>query len=166
MEGSSGPGMPKMNVPLTTGERITVVGAALFFLSTFVFNWYTISSPLAPGVSVSVEGRTGMTWIAILLAIVAVIEILARKFGNLKLSPKPGSLHLGFGAVGFLITLLRLFVRPSAPAGIDVGLAFGIFISLILAAVWAYGSYMMYSQPPAAASMPSNPTGDGGFGSS
>jgi hypothetical protein len=147
----------EMKGKLTTGEMITLGGAVAFLLSVFLFDWYKVTvSDLGLGIGggeYRVGSRGGLTTIAILLAIVAIAEILARVVGGLKILPNPGQVHLIIAAVALVIVILRFFLKPSVPAIVSdivsVKLGFGIFISLILAAVWTYGAYMMYSQPAA-----------------
>ena len=142
MEGSNGPSMPKFDMSkMSMGEKLTLGGAALFFLSAFIFKWYTVGSGL---IQISVHGRTGINWVPILLALAAVVEIVARTAMGKSFLPNPKQTHLAIATVSFVIMVIRIFWKPSSGfAGVDVSLAFGFFISLILSGVWAYGALTM-----------------------
>jgi hypothetical protein len=149
---------------ITTGEKITLGGAALFLISTFAFNWYKVS--VAGFGSATGSSRGGITFIAILFSIVAIVEIVLRRFfGNTMLQGQPiGKIHLGLAGGAVIIMILRIFIKPSVPAGligVSVSLTFSFFISLILSLVWGYGAFMMYSAPAEPSSM-----GGGGMGDS
>ena len=141
---------------VTTGEKITLVGAALFLISAFAFNWYKVS--VAGFGSVTGSSRGGITFIAIVFAILAIVEIVLRRVvGNTMLEGQPiGKIHLGLAGGAVIIMILRIFIKPSVPAGligVSVGLTFSFFISLILSLVWGYGAFMMYSAPTEPSSM-------------
>src|SRR5436309_3782579 len=129
---------------VTTGEKITLAGAVLFLISAFAFNWYKVS--VAGFGSVTGSSRGGITFIAIVFAIVAIVEIVLRRFfANTMLQGQPiGKIHLGLAGGAVIIMILRIFIKPSVPSGligVSVGLTFSFFISLLLSLVWGYGAF-------------------------
>jgi hypothetical protein len=132
---------------LTTADKIVLGGAGIFFVWSLVPTWYRCCSFLGVEVDLAtVNGFRGVTAIAALLALVAAVEIVLRKMANVRYSlpAKPGLLHVGVAILGLVFTVLGLL---SKPAGSSV--SWGLFIGLLLALVWAYGAYMMYSEPEA-----------------
>lgn len=132
---------------LTTADKIVLGGAGIFFVWSLVPTWYRCCSVLGFEVNVAtVNGFRGVTAIAALLALVAAVEVVLRKMANVRYSlpAKPGLLHVGVAILGLVFTVLGLV---SKPAGSSV--SWGLFIGLLLALVWTYGAYMMYSEPEA-----------------
>jgi hypothetical protein len=86
--------------------------------------------------------------------VVAVLEIMLRSAMSLEfeLPIKSGLLHLGVAGLALLFTLLGLAAKPGG-----YGISWGIIVALLIALVWAYGAYMMYSEPE---TMPMSPPGD------
>lgn len=145
---------------LTTADRIVLGGAGIFFVWSLIPVWYRCCSVLGLEVDVaSVSGFRGVTAIASLLALVAAIEIVLREVANVRYSlpAKPGLIHVGVAILGLVFTALGLV---SKPAGSSV--SWGLFIGLLLALVWAYGAYMMYTEPEAPPTEPPS-AGSGGF---
>ena len=140
---------------LSTGDMITGGGAIAYLLSTFIFSWYTVGYA---GVSVGFTGRGGITYLAILAAIAAIVEIGLRVFAGNTLLPNYKQVHMGLAIGALVITALRLVLKPGGGLGGLVGLSFGIFVSLILAAVWTFGAVTMKGE---AGTMPSPPMGGG-----
>ena len=149
---------------LTTGEKIVLGGAGAYFIWTFVPVWYKFSIDLGPlgslgGINTSINGFRGVTLFAWLLAVIAIVEIVLRSIMamNFNMPAKPGMIHLGVAGLALLLTLLGLVAKPTG-----FGISWGIFVAVLLALVWAYGAYMMYSAPEA---MPMAPPADtqGGF---
>jgi hypothetical protein len=136
---------------LSTGERIVLGGAAVYVFWTFIPVWY--SSNGAFGNS-NTNGFHGVTVIAWILAVLAILEIVLRSAMSLQfdLPIKAGLLHLGAAGLALLFTLIGLAAKPSG-----YGISWGIFVALLIALVWAYGAYMMYSEPE---TMPMSPPGD------
>jgi uncharacterized membrane protein len=147
---------------LTTGEKIVLGGAGAYFIWTFVPVWYKFSIDLGPFGNLgggSINGFRGVTLLAWLLALVAIVEIVLRSMMSMSFSlpAKPGLIHLGVAGIALLLTLLGLVAKPTG-----FGISWGIFVAVLIALVWAYGAYMMYSAPE---TMPMGPPADsqGGF---
>ncbi|MEA2550814.1 MAG: hypothetical protein QOE25_583 [Actinomycetota bacterium] len=143
---------------LSTGDMITGGGAIAYLLSVFIFNWYTVS--IAGIGSAGATGRGGITYLAILAAIAAIVEIGVRVFAGNTLIPNYKQVHMGLAIAALVITALRIFLKPSVGilTGVDVGISFGIFVSLILAAVWTFGAVTMKGETGSA---PAAPMGGG-----
>jgi hypothetical protein len=133
---------------VTTGEKIVLGSAGLYFIWAFIPVWYKFSIDLGPlgsfGVSTSINGLRGVTFIAWLLAIVAIAEIVLRSIMgmNVNLPAKPGLIHLAVAGLALLLTLLGFIAKPTG-----FGISWGLFVALIFAVAWTYGAYMMYSAP-------------------
>jgi hypothetical protein len=142
---------------VSTGEKIVLGGAIAYVFWTFIPVWYR--ADLGPFGSSSTNGFHGVTVIAWILAVLAILEIVLRSAMSLQfdLPIKPGLLHLGAAGLALLFTLLGLIAKPSG-----YGISWGVFVALLISLVWAYGAYMMYSEPE---TTPMSPPADtqGGF---
>ncbi len=131
---------------LSTGEKIVLGAAGAYFVWTFLPVWYNLSIDLGPlgGISDNLNGFRGTTLVAWLLSIVAIAEILLRSMMGMKLDVgiKPGLLHVGVAALAVILTVLGLVAKPTG-----YGVSWGLFVAIIISLAWAYGAYMMYSQP-------------------
>jgi hypothetical protein len=130
---------------IATGEKVVLGAAVLYFVWAFFRTWYSFSVGVEGVIEVSgsINGLRGFTFIAWLLAIVAVAEIVLRRAGTTFNLPLPtGTAHLAVGGAALVCTLLGLV---TAPTGFGIG--WGIFVALVLAAAWTYGAYMIYSEP-------------------
>jgi hypothetical protein len=121
---------------VTTGEKIVLGSAGLYFIWAFIPVWYKLNT--------GINGLGGVTLIAWLLAIVAVAEIVLRSIMgmNFNLPAKPGLIHLAVAGLALLLTLLGFVSKPTG-----FGISWGLIVALILALAWTYGAYMMYSAP-------------------
>jgi hypothetical protein len=148
--GKSGIDMSK----LSTGDMITGGGALAYLLSVYIFNWYTIGG-------YGFTGRGGITYLAILASIAALVEIGVRVFAGNTLIPNYKQVHMGLAIGSLVITALRIFVKPGGGIlGSVVGISFGIFVSLIIAAIWTFGAVTMKGEADATPMSP--PAGGGG----
>jgi uncharacterized membrane protein len=133
----------------STGDKVVLGGAGVFFIWTFIPVWYKFSAGVAGMVvfSDSKNGWAGLTWVAAIMSIIALAEI-ALKILNVKMSlpVKRGLIHLGVAGIALLFTLLGLVSKPTL-----YGMSWGLFVAIVIALVWVYGAYMMYSEPEAAA---------------
>lgn len=132
-----------------SADKIILGAAGAYFIWIFLPFWYSCCSLLGasiPGGSFS--GFRGVLIISWILAIVAVAEIVVTKImGNeIKLPMKRGQVHLGVAGAALLFTLLGIVAKTTG-----LTISWGIFVGVILAGVWTYGAYMLYSQPEAAA---------------
>jgi hypothetical protein len=139
---------------VSTGEKIVLGAAAVYFIWAFLPVWY--KADLGGDGKSGFQGVVVLAW---LLAIVAIVEIVLRTMTSLKidLPVRPGLLHLGVAGLALLFTLLALV---SAPA--FYGVSWGVFVAILVAIAWAYGAYMIYSEPE---TMPTSPSTDrqGGY---
>ena len=145
---------------MTSADKIVGGAAVVFIIWTFLPFWYSYDGPGAEfaeafGGDTSISGFRGVTLLAWLLAVVALIEIGIKAMGtNMSMPIKRGLLHLALGGVGVLLTLLGLIAAPDL-----FGASWGAFVGVVIALVWAYGAYMMYQQPDG---MPAPGGGGGG----
>ena len=138
---------------LSTGDMITGGGAIAYLLSLFIFSWYTI---MGHGYS----DRGGLVALAILAAIVAIAEIGIRVFAGNTLIANYKQVHMGLAIGAVVITALKVVMKPGGGLlSSVVGLSFGIFVSLVLAVVWAFGAITMKGE---AGSKPAAPPAGGG----
>lgn len=145
---------------LSTGDMITGIGALAYLLSTFIFSWYKVSIGVISG---SISGVRGLTYLALLAAIAALVEIGVRVFAGNTLIPNYKQVHMGLAIGALVITVLGLLIKPGG--GLlesAVGLSFGIFVSLILAAVWTFGAVTMKGESGTAPMTPPAPPMGGG----
>jgi hypothetical protein len=141
---------------LTTPDKIVLGGAIAYFIWVFIPGWYSFEG-------VTVNGFRFPMILAWLLAAVAVAELVLRRFMNssINLPSKPGTVHLAIAGAALVLTLLGLLIRPSVIV-VTFGVSWALFVGIIIAAVWAYGAYMMYNEPESA--MGEGPTNaPGGF---
>ncbi len=134
---------------LSAGDKIVLGAAVVYFVWAFLPFWYRCCTFFGIGADISgVNGLRGVLVLSWLLSIVAIAEIAAtRLFGvALSLPVKRGLAHLAVAAVALLFTVLGLVAKGSG-----LTLSWGIFVGLLIAAVWTYGAYMLYSQPEVAA---------------
>jgi len=92
------------------------------------------------------------------LALLAIVEIIVTKVigTELKMPVQRGMLHIAIAGLALLFTLLGLVAKPTAAS-----LSWGIFVGLALNLVWAYGAYMLYSEPASTHSPPPSGTNFG-----
>src|SRR4051812_24383999 len=124
------------------GDMVAAVSGLVLFLSLFL-NWYNVSVKAALGsASASVSGWEALSFIDILLFIIAVIAIavavarMANAFPRMAISP--GLLVLAVGVLAVLLVLFRIIDIPGSGdvadvPGVDLGRSFGIFIALLAA---------------------------------
>jgi hypothetical protein len=147
---------------LSTGDKLVLGGAGAYFIWTFLPFWYKFDTADfgAPGLSDSINGFRGATLFAWILAVLAIIEIVVSKIAGttMNLPMKRGAIHLGVAGLALLLTLLGLATGPSF-----YGISWGLFVAILIALVWAYGAYMMYSEPATTLPPPPPGTGTGGF---
>jgi hypothetical protein len=141
---------------VTTGEKIVLGGAGLYFLWAFIPVWYKFSIDLGPlgnfsPINDSINGLRGATLFAWILAIVAIAEILLRSILGMKydLPAKPGLIHLAVAGLALLLTVLGFVAKPTG-----FGISWGLIVALIFVLAWTYGAYMMYSAPDTAPMSP------------
>ncbi len=99
--------------------------------------------------------------LAWLLAIVAIAEIVLRQIANMKMNLPGTGGHdpPGRRGIAFLFTLLGLLIKPTG-----FGVSWALFVGILIAAVWAYGAYMMYSSRATSNATALPPPGDTGGG--
>jgi hypothetical protein len=138
---------------VTAADKLILGGAGVYFIWSFMPFWYKFEIDLGPlgSGSSSISGFRGFTLLAALLALIAIAEIVvSRMMGTeLKIPAKRGVVHLLIAGVALLCTLLGLVVKPTF-----YGISWGVIVAVIIAGVWAYGAYMLFSQPEAPAAGP------------
>jgi hypothetical protein len=158
MEKSGGFDMSK----LTNADKLVLGGAGAYFIWIFLPFWYSCCSILGFSAKVgSVSGFRGVLIISWILSVVAVGEIVASKFAgaSFNLPAKRGLVHMAVGGAAAVFTLLGLVAKSTG-----LTLSWGFFVGLILSLVWAYGGYMMNSEPDSAVPPAATSGGsDGGF---
>lgn len=153
MEKSGGFDMSK----LSNSDKLVLGGAGLYFIWIFLPFWYSCCFGVSLG---GVNGLRGVLLIAWILSVVAIGEVLLTKIGgtSLNLPAKRGQIHMIVGAAAAVFTLLGLVAKSTG-----LTLSWGIFVGFIFSLVWAYGGYMMNSEPDTAAPPPAPGGTDGGF---
>lgn len=126
---------------LSSADKIVLGGALAYVIWVFIPGWYSADAVI---VSVTANGFRFPMILAWLLAIAAVAELVVRKFTttNVNLPWKAGMIHLALAGAALVLTLLGLLIKPTL-----FGISWALFVGIVIAAVWAYGAYMMYSQP-------------------
>jgi hypothetical protein len=146
---------------LSRGEQVIGVSGIVLLIFSF-FNWYKIDTG---GLDVPGSGANGwdftLGWLAVVLGIVMVAQILASKFGNMNMpnlgGVSWGQVHLGLGAIALVFLIIRLIDVPSAFGGADVNRAFGLFVSFVGAAGLAAGGYLKFQEEKSGGSAPRPP---------
>jgi hypothetical protein len=144
---SQSPGFDLSKV--TTADKLILGGAGAYFIWIFLPFWYSCCSAFGVTVSAgSYSGFRGVLIISWLLSILAIAEIVVSRImgTELKIPAKRGLIHIALAAAALLFTLLGLVVKSTG-----LTLSWGIFVGIVLAGVWAYGAYMLFSQPEASA---------------
>lgn len=157
MEKSGGFDMSK----LSAADKLVLGGAGAYFIWIFLPFWYSCCSILGFSAKVgSVSGFRGVLMIAWILSVVAIGEIVASKFTGAKINlpAKRGLIHMSVGGAGAVFTLLGLVAKSTG-----LTLSWGYFVGLALSLVWAYGGYMMNSEPDDAPPAAASGGSDGGF---
>ena len=122
-------------------------GGALILLISVFLSWYSVS--LKGGLGVAASGSSS-GWSSVdaaklvaLLALIALAALVIEMFVPTVTLPLPSSLILiGCGGLAFLLVLLKMVSHPGGGGIVNVGLAYGIFVSLIAAAATAVGGYL------------------------
>lgn len=130
---------------VTTADKIILGGAIAYLIWVFLPFWYSCCSFFGQSADLgSVSGFRGVIIIAWILAVLAIGEIvIARMMGTeLKIPGKRGTLHLGLAGGALVFTLLGMVAKTTG-----LTLSWGIFVGIVLAGVWTYGAYMLFSAP-------------------
>jgi hypothetical protein len=140
---------------LSKGEKLVGGAAVAYIIWIFIPTWYSCCTVEGVGdvpVGGSFSGFRGFMILAWILALAAVAEIAMRKFANanFNLPMRRGQVHVILAGIALVCTLLGLVVKPGS-FGVSATLSWGIFVGILIAAVWAYGAYMMQSEPEAIA---------------
>ena len=141
---------------LTTGDIIAGVGGIVLLISLFL-PWYGASVDVG-GFSASESGNgwEAMSFIDILLfviALVAIAVVAARATGQLPAEVPAAVVLLGLGALAVLLVLYRIIdipVEGDIPDEVDLSRKIGVFVALIGAAAVAYGGWRRNTETPGA----------------
>ena len=156
-----GQGFDLSNV--STPDKIILGGTIGFVIWSFLPVWYSCCTAL--GVTETTDRLTGFHGTLVLswfLALLAIVEIIVTKVigTELKMPVQRGMLHIAIAGLALLFTLLGLVLKPSVP-GFTTSVSWGFFVGLALNLVWAYGAYMLYSEPASTHSPPPSGTNFG-----
>jgi len=135
---------------LSVGDQVAAVSGIVLLIVMFL-PWYGVDVNVAGfSASESVNAWEAMSFIDILLFIVAVVAIgvpVARAGGSLP-DDMPGSLLLlAAGGIGLLLALFRLIDIPApdipaaAESSVDFGRKIGLFLGVLATAGIAYGGW-------------------------
>jgi hypothetical protein len=156
-----GQGFDLSNV--STADKIILGGTIGFVIWMFLPVWYTCCTAVdVKFKSEGISGFQGTLWLSWVLALLAIVEVVVTKVigTELKVPVQRGMLHVAIAGLALLFTLLGLVLKPSASEG-TTSVSWGFFVGLALNLVWAYGAYMLYSEPASTHSPPSSGTGLG-----
>jgi hypothetical protein len=148
---------------VSTADKIILGGTIAFIVWTFLPVWYSCCT--AAGVTLpggGINGFHGTLVLSWFLALLAIVEVAVTKIigTELKMPVQRGLLHIANAGLALLFTLLGLVLKPS-DLGVSTSLSWGIFVGLALNLVWAYGAYMLYSEPVSTTPPPPSGTGLG-----
>lgn len=148
---------------LGTGDKIAAAAGAVLLVVLFL-PWYGVDAQFgAVSVSESVSAWGAMSFIDLLLFLIAAIAIavpLARASGSLPADIPGPVLVVAAGALGVLLVLFRIvdIPAPDIPAvagdAFDFGREFGIFLGLAASGAIAWGGWQMNMERPGGAAVP------------
>jgi hypothetical protein len=139
------------------GDQRLAAGAALALFICLFLPWYSTSPTHVPvnqkGLSTSHTGLATFGWVeaAVLLVAVAVLFLLFARAERraFHLPGGDGGVIVAAGVWVAFLVLWRFFDRPDFGSGVAVGLQWGIFVTLAVAAVLAYaGTRIRAAQRP------------------
>jgi hypothetical protein len=140
---------------LSTADKIVGGCAFLLFVWSLLPFWYKLD--LGPIGSDSRNGFRGITLIAALIALLVVAEVVVRVLGvGFNLGTNRSLIHLSLAGIALVCTALGFFMRPSIIVA-KYDASWGLWIAILLGAVWNYGAYMMWNEPEA--NVPPRPPG-------
>jgi hypothetical protein len=141
---------------VSTADKIILGGTIGFVIWMFLPVWYRTPD------NVAISGFHGTLFLSWFLALLAIVEVIVTKVigTELRMPVQRGMLHLANAGLALLFTLIGLVLKPSNP-GLTTSVSWGFFVGLALNLVWAYGAYMLYSEPASTHSPPSSGTGLG-----
>jgi hypothetical protein len=148
---------------LSTADKIILGGTIGFVIWSFLPVWYSCCTSL--GVTETTDRLTafhGTLLLSWFLALLAIAEIVVTKVigTEVKVPVQRGMLHIANSGLALLFTLVGLVLKPS-DSGFTTSVSWGFFVGVALNLVWAYGAYMLYSEPASTHSPPSSGTGLG-----
>lgn len=127
---------------LTRGDRI-VVGSGIAFLIFMFFPWFGKGSYNRNGFHYFLFG-----WIALIIVIVMVAQILVHRFTDTKMPEMPltwGQGHLILGGLVTLIVLIKLIIGDKysffGVGSVTLDRKFGLFLALLSAIGLTVGAY-------------------------
>jgi hypothetical protein len=116
---------------------IAAGGALILFISVFL-SWYSYA-----GFSFDGWSHVDTAKLVALLALIALAALVIEMFVPTITLPLPASLIvIGVGGLAVLLVLLKIVDKPAS----QLSLAYGIFVSLIAAAVTTYGGYLKMNE--------------------
>jgi hypothetical protein len=142
---------------LRRSDQIVGVGAVLFFIFLFFFDWYGISSNVSTVDGVNVGGNysysgwhtfTNSRWIWLLTIIVALVAVALRAgLFDFRSPVQPAVAVTALGALSCVLIIYRIVHHPTFNASFggvhtSVGIKIGIWLGLIAAAAITYGGYL------------------------
>jgi hypothetical protein len=148
---------------LSTADKIILGGTIGFVIWSFLPVWYSCCTSL--GVTETTDRLTafhGTLLLSWFLALLAIAEVVVTKVigTEVKVPVQRGMLHIANAGLALLFTLVGLVLKPS-DSGFTTSVSWGFFVGVALNLVWAYGAYMLYSEPASTHSPPSTGTGLG-----
>ncbi len=116
---------------------IAAGGSLVLFISVF-FSWYSYA-----GFSFDGWGHVDTAKIVALLALISLAALVIELFVSNVTLPLPASLIvIAAGGLSVLLVMLKIVDKPDS----HLSLAWGIFVSLIAAAVTTYGGYLKMNE--------------------
>ncbi len=134
---------------LTTGDKV-VAGSGIALL---IFNFFPQF-----GKGSYTEGAGFLGWLAVLIGIVMVAEVVVSKLTTAKLPDLPigtGQLHLILGGAAAALEVLQLALgRKYGVLGVSITLdrKFGLFLAVLAAIGLAVGGFLKSKEPSSEAS--------------
>jgi len=149
---------------LSMGEKLILIGGALYVIAVLFLPWIKISAKAAAGLGGGSVSETGVGdpaaiwgWLALLVALVLVGVVVARIM-DMQLPALPpqyswGQVFAAGGGALVVLTLLKAWriqaVDVSGGLGVDVldkSFGIGFFLGVICALAVGAGGYMMYTE--------------------
>jgi len=134
---------------LSRNDWIVVAGFVLVLIGLSL-HWYTVGGGIVGlgSVGVTTGWDYGLGVFVFILTLIAAALVLLKALPSIKFTlPIPEALVvMVLGGLSVIFVLIRIIAKPNGAGIVHVGYAFGIFLTLIAAAVVTLGGFLKNSE--------------------